>query len=159
MKISFDGRLQSTLTARIHWRRKHRKSGQAHHPSTPVSDQTKSDLHTAKRSIDRSAKPSWRRRLWPPTRWFRHRKSKSNVDLSKKMDIGSDRISHPSSKAEKTRSKISKTTVVIKLEVNRMSGVLIFNIPPVPSDRVWISFLQMPAIQFSVSSQSSFFRG
>ena len=150
MKISFDGRLQSTLTARIRWRGKHRTSGQTHHPSTPLSDRTDSEPHTAKQSIDRPVKIPWRQRLWPPQRWFQNRKSNSKIRRSKKTDGVPNHKEHPLAETEKTRSKISKTTIVIKLEVNRVTGVLIFNVPPLPSDRVWISFLQMPQMTFSV---------
>ena len=34
--------------------------------------------------------------------------------------------------------------------MNNLNGILLFNIPPIPSDRIWISFFDMPQMEFSV---------
>jgi len=46
--------------------------------------------------------------------------------------------------------KLSKTTIAIKFEVNNLTGILLFYIPSIPSDLIWISFLDIPEFEFSL---------
>jgi hypothetical protein len=107
IKISYDGKLQLTLNAKLKW-------------------------------IRNSPKKTWRKRLWSPIHWFRYRRSNTRKINKQENDF------------EKVLPKISKTTIVIKLEMNNLNGILLFNIPPIPSDRIWISFFDMPEMEFSV---------
>ena len=135
MNIAFDGRIQLTLTTKLRWTRK----------ISPTESTGSTDgRRKASRGNNLSLWHVWRKRLWPPTRWFR-RRYRSTPSLSQ-----DNRTSLGSSGLENSRSKIGRTSIVIKLEVNRLNGTVLFNIPPTPSDRVWISFLDMPEIEFSV---------
>jgi hypothetical protein len=144
MKISYDGKLQFTLTAKLKWIQKNRPIDQISHKRTSVSNPT--------RKNDKEYVPiknSWRKRLWPPTRWFRYRRStlpsnKTNLNIFENTNKQENYY------LDKVLPKTSKTTIVIKLEVNNLNGILLFNIPPIPSDRIWISFLDMPEMEFSV---------
>jgi len=70
-----------------------------------------------------------------PIRWFRDRRNNNRKN---------------SSYDKEALPKLSKTMIVIKFEVNHLNGILLFNIPPIPSNRIWISFFQMPQMEFSV---------
>jgi hypothetical protein len=134
MKVSYDGKLQMTLNAKLKWNRKNRIIDQSSIKKISLSNsKRKSDLEQGI-----PIKKTWRKRLWPPTHWFR----RSNYENLNK--------NHSLSYLEEDLPKISKTTIVIKLEMNNLNGILLFNIPPIPSDRIWISFFEMPEMKFSV---------
>jgi hypothetical protein len=122
-----------TLTAKLKWIQRR-----------PIVHQKSRTNH---KENDKTIKKSWRKRLWPPTHWFR--RHRSNLKTSH-CGNANQQENHSSSYSEKIIPKISKTTITIKFEVNNINGVLLFNIPSIPSDRIWISFLDMPEIEFSV---------
>lgn len=132
-----------------------------HHTMTPSSNQI-----GRKRSIllqtdeasplqtDPPKKISWRQRLWPPTRWFRRRRRRRSRSKSSSMEyivpMFLNNENNAFSDLEHETSKVGKTTIIIEFEAHHLDGILLFNIPPIPSDRLWISFLETPNIQFSV---------
>ena len=158
MNIAFDGQIQLTLTTKLRWTRKSNATDSSDHGQTPGSTHSTDGRRETNRRLEEEPSRTnrvspwheWRKRLWPPTRWFRRRHS-STPALSH-----GNRASLQSSGFEKSRSKIGKTSIVIKLEVNKLNGTVLFNIPPAPSDRLWISFLDMPKIEFSVEFVVSF---
>jgi hypothetical protein len=157
MKISYDGKLELTLTAKIKWIQKNRLIDPISHKRTSVSKPTrKTDFEEEdKEAIVEKYVPikkSWRKRLWPPTRWFRYRRLTLKTSPSNKTNLKNTnkQENYSLSYLDKVLPKTSKTTIVIKLEVNNLNGILLFNIPPIPSDRIWISFLDMPEMEFSV---------
>lgn len=44
---------------------------------------------------------------------------------------------------------VSNTELRLKVEVQTLVGTLVLNIPPPPSDRVWISFRPIPKLQLT----------
>lgn len=44
---------------------------------------------------------------------------------------------------------VSNTDLRLKVEIKGISGTIVLNIPPPPSDRVWIGFRPVPKIQLS----------
>ncbi|CAF1298169.1 unnamed protein product [Adineta ricciae] len=123
IKIAYNGKLQLNLNIKLKWRRK-----------SHLRDQKLSTINRESKRI--LPQKSWRQRIWPPNRWFRRQSCLSKSVLPKKTI---------------STIKTTRTTLVIKFELNHLHGVLLFNIPPIPSDRLWISFLDMPTMQFSAT--------
>ncbi|UJR33437.1 hypothetical protein I4U23_020882 [Adineta vaga] len=148
MKISYNGKLHLTLNIKLKWIRKHLIDN---NPLKTTRLST-SDKQLGKESKTILPKKSWRRRLWPPRRWFQRQQS-----LPKHSLISKTKPTKQITSSSSHITKITKTTLMIKLEVNNLHGILLFNIPSVPSDRLWISFLDMPTMEFSVLLQKNLF--
>ena len=117
LKISFDGRICMTLTAKLRWPRKNRT-----HPNRPSKIRKRTCCSTC---------------FWPLKNWFQAQK------------IFSINRIH-SNQNDKRKSKVGRTTLAMELEISQLNGILLLNIPPIPSDRLWISFSDMPEMKFSV---------
>lgn len=151
MKTIFDGKVQFTITAKPRWNRKHSITTKGNQNATPLSDHIEANeailRHSSKKKI------SWRQRLCPSSHWFRwvQRPKTKNA----KSKIGSAKFNEANNSAPEAvgyGTKINKAVLAINFEVHRIDGILLFNIPPIPSDRLWISFLDMPDMQFSVTT-------
>ena len=154
MKTIFEGKFHFTITAKLRWNRKTTIITQGNHVDTPSSNQLgtkKSLLVQNEETLVRKSsekKITWKKRLWPPSRWFQRRQSRTR---SKIIRPQRNQANNSKSKNEHHQIKIRKLALALQFEVNRIDGILLFNIPPIPSDRLWISFLDMPDIQFSVN--------
>ncbi|CAF0728540.1 unnamed protein product [Adineta ricciae] len=123
IKIAYNGKLQLNLNIKLKWRRK------SHLRNQKLSTTSRESKHILPQK-------TWRQHIWPPNRWFRRQSCLSRAVLPKKTI---------------SATKTTRMTLIIKFELNHLHGVLLLNIPPIPSDRLWISFLDMPTMQFSAT--------
>lgn len=135
LRIVYDGKLRLTLNIQLKWIHKKRRSGrhstESVSPASPQRQSAKEEIAEHQR-----IKRRWRQRLWPPRNWFRRQRS-----VSKR------------SRSADPKKKAPRTTLVIKFEVSHLQGTVLLNVPPMPSDRLWFSFLDMPDMQFSVGDE------